>query len=422
MLDIKFIRENPKLLQKACQDKNFLVDIEEILELDRFITPNQKKLEELQLLRNQKSKQISKTNEEERAQLKAEMPEIKKEIESLQKMLKEKKKLFHEKMLLVPQPARDDVPVGKDDQDNVEIMKWGTPPKFDFKPKDHAKLGKDLDIIDIDRGVKLAGSRSYILKKEGALLEQALLQFTQDILVERRFSLLAVPILVNEDAMEGTGYFPTGRDQAYCVEKDEMALVGTSEVSLCSYHSNEILDENVLPLRYMGRTTCFRREAGTYGKDTKGLYRVHQFNKIEMVILAPNDKEITDKLHEELLENAEFILQSLELPYRKVYVCTGDLGQGQVRKHDLETWMPSRNNYGETHSCSSFYDFQARRLKMRYKSKNEKKNKLVFTLNNTACATPRILIPLFENHQTKDGRIKIPECLRKYMNNKTHIG
>ena len=422
MLDIKFIRENPKLLQKTCKDKNFFVDIDKLLELDAFISPNQQKLESLQLERNQKSKLIPKVTGEEREALKSELIPLKKEIDSLTVLIREKKEELHQMMLLVPQPARDDVPVGKDDQDNVELMTFGKIPEFDFKPKDHVELGKALDIIDFERGAKLAGSRSYVLMREGALLEQAVLQFSQDVLMERGFSPMSVPVLVNENVMEGTGYFPLGRDQAYFIEKDKKALVGTSEVPLCSYHADEVIPEEKLPIRYMARTTCFRREAGTYGKDTKGLYRVHQFNKLEMVVLAPNDKEVTNKIHDEILENAEIILQALELPYRKVYVCTGDLGQGQVRKHDLETWMPSRKAYSETHSCSSFYDFQSRRLKMRYKCKEDKKNKLVYTLNNTACATPRILIPLLENHQTKDGRIKIPECLRKYMGGRTHIG
>lgn len=422
MLDIKFIRENPKLLQKACKDKNFLVNIDELLELDAFIAPNQQKLESLQLQRNQKSKLMPTVTAEEREALKSELMSIKKEIETLTVLLRDKKELLHEKMLLVAQPAREDVPVGKDDSDNLELEKVGTVPEFDFEPKDHITLGKDLDIIDFERGAKLSGSRSYVLKGDGALLENAVLQFAYDMLLERGFTPFTVPILVNENVMEGTGYFPLGRDQAYYVEKDKMALVGTSEVPLCSLHADELLDEDKLPLRYMARTSCFRREAGTYGKDTRGLYRVHQFNKIEMVIVAPNDKEMTDQLHEELLGNAEDLLKALELPYRKVYVCTGDLGQGQVRKHDLETWMPSRNAYSETHSCSSFYDFQARRLKMRYKDKAEKKNKLVYTLNNTACATPRILIPLLEANQTKDGRIRIPEVLRKYMGGRTHLG
>lgn len=423
MLDIKYIRENAKTLKKACADKNFSVDIDALLQLDSEITPAQQKLEALQLRRNKDSKLVHTTKDEaEREELKSQLVEVKHEIDNLQKILREKKEAFHQLMLLVAQPAREDVPVGKDDGGNVEVMKWGETPKFDFKVKDHVELGKKHKIIDLEGGVKLSGSRSYILKNEGALLEHAVLQFTQDTLLERGFQLMSVPVLVNEAAMEGTGYFPVGKDQAYFIEKDKLALIGTSEVALCSYHSNEILDEKDLPLRYMAQTSCFRREAGTYGKDTKGLYRVHQFKKIEMVVIAPSDKDMTDELHQEILGHSEHILKSLEIPYRKVYVCTGDLGQGQVRKHDLEAWMPSRKNYSETHSCSSFYDFQSRRLKIRYKGKEDKKNRLVYTLNNTACATPRILIPLIENHQTEDGRIRIPKCLQKYMGGRTHIG
>ena len=411
MLDIKFIRENPELVQEATNAKNFPVDISKLLELDGQIKPLQTSWENLQAQRNQISREIGKAEASKREELKAQVLSIKTEMESIQSDLKQKKDELNDMLLLVAQPARDDVPKGKDDQDNVEVRKWGQVPEFDFEPKDHITLGKDLGIIDIERGVKLSGSRSYVLKGDGALLEQALLRYGYDKLVSKGFEPMAVPVLVNESAMEGTGYFPLGRDQAYCVEKDKMALVGTSEVPVCSYHSNEMLSGKDLPIRYMAQTTCFRREAGTYGKDTKGLYRVHQFQKIEMVILGSNNKEETDALHAELLGLAESLVQDLGLPYRVVYVCTGDLGQGQVRKHDIETWMPSRENYGETHSCSSFYDFQSRRLNIRYKDAEGKKHH-VYTLNNTFLATPRIIIAMLENLQTKDGKIKIPECLQ----------
>ena len=421
MLDIKFIRENPELVQDATNAKNFPVDISKLLELDGQIKPLQTSWENLQAQRNQISREIGKAEASKREELKEQVLTIKTEMESLQTDLKQKKDELNSMLLLVAQPPRDDVPRGKDDQDNVEVRKWGNVPKFDFKPKDHITLGKDLGMIDIERGVKLSGSRSYVLKGDGALLEQALLRYGYDKLISKGFEPMAVPVLVNEAAMEGTGYFPLGRDQAYCVEKDKMALVGTSEVPVCSYHSNEMLNEKDLPIRYMAQTTCFRREAGTYGKDTKGLYRVHQFQKIEMVILGTSNKEETDSLHAELLGLAESLVQDLGLPYRVVYVCTGDLGQGQVRKHDIETWMPSRESYGETHSCSSFYDFQSRRLNIRYKDSQGKKHH-VYTLNNTFLAVPRIIIAMLENLQTKEGKIKIPECLQAYLGNRTHLG
>lgn len=421
MLDLKFIRNNKDLVQKASNAKNFPVDLDKLLKLDSEIIPLQQQLEELQAKRNKLSKTFAKLSDAEKKSTGEQIIQIKQEMDALQSQLQTKKSSLKDLMLLVAQPARDDVPIGKDDNDNQVISTSGKVRDFDFPAKDHIELGEKLGLLDFKRGVKLAGSRSYVLTKEGALLEKALMRFVYDFLLTRKFTPISVPVLVNEAAMEGTGYFPVGKDQSYFIEKDKLALVGTSEVPICSLHSNEILAESTLPLRYMAETTCFRREAGTYGKDTRGLYRVHQFQKIEMVILAPADKKITDVLHEELLENSELILQALKLPYRKVYVCTGDLGQGQVRKHDLETWMPSRESYGETHSCSSFYDFQSRRLKIRYKTKDGKKH-FVYTLNNTACASPRMLIPLIENYQTKDGRIEIPEPLRKYMNNMTHIG
>ena len=231
---------------------------------------------------------------------------------------------------------------------------------------------------------------------------------------------MQIPVLVTEECMTGTGYFPTGREQAYFVEKDRLALVGTSEVSLTSYHAGEMLKDTELPIRYMALSSCFRREAGTYGKDTSGLYRVHQFQKIEQVIIGPNDAAASEALHKELVENAEGILQAFGLPYRVVYVCTGDLGQGQLRKHDIETWMPSRNAYSETHSCSSFHEFQSRRLNLRYKDKDGNKF-FCHTLNNTAIATPRVLILLIEHYQQKDGSIRIPEALIPYMQGQTVI-
>jgi len=247
------------------------------------------------------------------------------------------------------------------------------------------------------------------------------LRFTIDQLYQKGYQPLSIPVLVKESCMIGTGYFPGGRDQAYYIEKDELALVGTGEVSLTSYRSQEILEESELPLRLCAQSACFRREAGTYGKDTRGLYRVHQFQKVEQVIIAPACEQLSEKLHQELLENAEQIMQALELPYRVVYVCTGDLGQGQVRKHDIEAWMPSRNAYSETHSCSTFHDFQARRLQMRYRTKDGDKQ-VCYTLNNTAIASPRVLIPFLEVHQQPDGRIYVPKALRGYLFGQDYLG
>lgn len=414
MLDIKFIRENKDLVSQAAKDKRFNVDLDTLLRDDEKLRSLQGEMEQLQAERNRVSKQIASASPSERDTLKAQVSGLKPRLEALETEVRTLGAEVERQLLLVPAPARSDVPVGKDDAENVEVKRWGTVREYSFKPKTHMELGEKLDIVDVDRGVKIAGSRSYVLKGWGARLEQAILRLTLDKLNNKGYTQLAIPVLVNEDAMTGTGYFPGGRDQAYLVERDGMALVGTAEVSLTSYHANEILKEETLPLRYMAMSSCFRREAGTYGKDAHGLYRVHQFLKVEQVIIAKNDVAGSEELHNELLNNAEQILQDLELPYRVVYVCTGDLGQGQVRKHDIETWMPSRKAYSETHSCSTFHDFQARRLKIRYKDQAGQ-NQICHTLNNTAIASPRVLIPFLETHQQEDGSILIPKALQPYL-------
>jgi seryl-tRNA synthetase len=421
MLDIKYIRENADLIKKGARDKRNHIDLDALLKLDAEIRPVQSQLEELQATRNRLSKEIGKAPADQRDGMKAEVQAIKSKMEGLEVDFNSKKAELDAMLLLVPQPARADVPVGRDDSENVEVKKWGAVPQFDFKPIDHVTLGLKHSLMDFERGVRIAGSRSYVLTGLGARLEQAVLRYVYDKLVDKGYQAMSVPVLVREECMVGTGYFPTGREQAYCAEKDELALVGTAEVPLTSFYAGEILPEEKLPVKMMAWSGCFRREAGTYGKDTSGLYRVHQFQKIEQVIIGPADEKQSEAFHNELLGNAEECLQDFELPYRVVYVCTGDLGQGQVRKHDIETWMPSRGNYGETHSCSTFHEFQARRLKLRYKGKDGQ-TKTCHTLNNTAIASPRVLISLLEVHQQKDGRIAIPKCLQPYMGGLTHIG
>jgi seryl-tRNA synthetase len=414
MLDIKFIRENVDLVKKGAKDKRNPIDIDTLLELDARIRPQRTKMESLLAERNRLSKEIGRAQPSDREAMKAQVASIKAELETLEATVQEWDGKLNEQLLLVPQPARQDVPIGKDDTENVEVKKWGQPPQFDFKPKDHIELGLKLGLVDFERGVRIAGSRSYVLTGLGARLEQAVLRFVYDKLCDKGYTPMSIPVLVREDCMVGTGYFPTGREQAYYVEKDELALVGTAEVPLTSFYAGEILPEEKLPIKMMAWSGCFRREAGTYGKDTAGLYRVHQFQKIEQVIIGASSVEDSERYHTELLTNAEECLQSFELPYRVVYVCTGDLGQGQVRKHDIETWMPGRNNYGETHSCSTFHEFQARRLKLRYKGKDGQ-TKICHTLNNTAIASPRVLISLLEVHQRADGSVAIPKALQPYL-------
>jgi seryl-tRNA synthetase len=328
-------------------------------------------------------------------------------------------------MLQLPAIPDPTWPIGKDDADNVVARIWADPAhppvKLEGGKKDHVILGKELNILDFDRGVKLAGSRSYVVRGQGALLYTAVLRFAQDTLIRRGYEQMIVPVLVTEQCMIGTGYFPAGREQAY-VTQDNTVLVGTSEVPLASFHGGEILELDK-PIKLAALSTCFRREAGAAGKDTAGLYRVHQFDKVEQVIIHKADDAEHIALHEEIIANAEAILQALKLPYRVSKNCTGDMGQGKWRMYDIETWMPSRDGgkgaYGETHSGSALRDFQARRLNMRYREKaaegGKTETKFCYTLNNTAIACPRVLIAILEQYQNPDNTITVPEVLRPYM-------
>jgi seryl-tRNA synthetase len=417
MIDLKDLREDPEKYRRGAARKNIPADIDAILDLDGQRQRAQQEHDALRARQNEASKSIAaqKDPEQKKAAIAA-MGELKSRVEQAKKLMEELEPKVNELLLRVALPPDPDVPDGKDDTENVEVRKWGEVRSFDFAPKDHVKLGADLGLLDIERGVKLAGSRSYFLIGRGCLLQQAVLRLAQDMMIERGFVPMNVPVLVREQAMTGTGYFPLGREQAYAMSNEDPAkyLVGTAEVSLTAYHMGEILDGSALPLKFVGASTCFRREAGASGKDTAGLYRIHQFEKVEQVVICRNDVAESKRWHEEITANAEAVLQKLNLPYRVVAVCAGDLGQGQAAKYDIETWMPSRKAYGETHSASRFYDFQARRLNMRYRDP-EGKMRFCHTLNNTVIASPRILIPILELYQNADGSVTVPPALRPYM-------
>lgn len=421
MLDIKYIRENSDIVKKAAENKLINVDIDRLLKIDTILRTKNQELDNLREERNKLSSSIPTLEDSEKKNTIEYVRTLKEKITKLEEETTPLKEEFDNLMYEVPGVPFEEVPIGKTDEDNVEIKKVGEIPTFDFEIKDHVDLAESLDLVDIPRGVKVAGSRSYYLKNEAVLLEMALCRYVVDKLVKKGFTPMTVPTLVKEAPMYGTSYFPGGRDQAYAVTEDNLYLVGTSEVALVSYHSNETFEnEDCLPKMYCGYSSCYRREAGTYGKDTRGLYRVHQFTKIEQVIMCKADFDEQYKLHDFLLANAEEIMQDLKIPYRVVKVCTGDMGIGQVRKHDIEAWMPSRGKYSETHSCSSFNDFQARRSNIKYKDKDGN-TKYCYTLNNTAIASPRILIPLLELYQNADGSVNIPEVLIPYMGGMTKI-
>ncbi len=420
MLDLRFIRENADAIRAGAKKKRIQVDLDRLLEIDAEQRTASSRADEIRASLNSRGKEIAKLPPEERSRAGAELTALKDELKVLEEKLKVLAPAVRELQLRVPNIPADDVPEGKDDTENVERRKVGDLPKFDFEPLDHVEIGKRLGLLDIERGVKVAGTRNYFLTGDGALLERAILNFALEMMVKRGYRMLSVPVLVKYGAMEGTGYFPGGEEQAYSIEKDEMFLVGTAEVPVTSFHSDEILEESELPRKYVAWSYCFRREAGAAGKDTRGIYRIHQFQKVEQVVIGPADPESSKRYHAEILQNSEDLLQALELPYRIVDVCGGDLGLSQVKKYDIETWMPSRKSYSETHSASSFHDFQARRLKLRYRDAN-KQTKICYTLNNTVVASPRILIPLLECHQRKDGSVYIPKALRPYFMDRAEI-
>ena len=351
-------------------------------------------MQEIATEKNRIGKSIPKLAGDEKQNALAQLAKFKTDESQFEEKVKQLQPEADSLMLLVAQPADDIVPLGKDDTENVELRREGQVRQFDFKPKDHVQLGVDLGIIDIERGVKLAGSRSYFLKGDGARLHWAVLQFAMDVMIARGYTPMSVPLLMRDEAMRGTGYYPGSEEQTYRMEKDEVNLAGTAEVPLTAFRMGEILEEKELPIKFAGMSTCFRREAGAAGKDTYGLYRIHQFDKVEQVVICKNSVEESNKFHEEILSNSEVVMRALELPYRIVAVCTGDLGRGQAKKYDIEAWMPSRNNYCETHSASKFYEFQARRMNLRYKDTATKKNLFCHTLNNTVIASPRVLIPI----------------------------
>ncbi|MBM66460.1 MAG: serine--tRNA ligase [Myxococcales bacterium] len=416
MLDIQLIRENTAAVKEAVRRKKFQVDIDELLDVDRQRLTVLADCEQLRAQRNEVSARIPKMQGEEKQAAIADMRSVRETLGEKESALRDLEIRFETLMLSVPGLPVDGIPDGTGDEDNVEVRRVGELPEFDFEPLDHVSLCKNLGLADFERAARFAGGRSYLLTGHGAMLEYAVTRFAMDHLMGQGFTPVVAPLLVTDKAMVGTGFFPLGREDTYAMEKDELYLVGTSEVPLCSIHREEILDADSLPKRYAGWSTCFRREAGSYGKDTRGLYRVHQFQKVEQVSIIEADEALSLEEHHRLLGNSEEILQALGMPYRVAVACTGELGMGQARKHEIESWMPSRQAYCETHSCSSLHDFQARRSKIRYRPSAGEKPRFCHTLNNTAIASPRILIPLLENNQRADGSVVIPEVLRPYMN------
>ena len=417
MLDIQYIRENVELIKQACQNKQLdssLVD--QLISTDKKRRELQIQVDTLRKESNDHARMIKEAVQEGNKPTPEQIQtgkKIKGEIQALEPDLKVVEETFQTLMYQIPNVPADDVPVGKDESGNIVERQVGKKPQFDFEPKQHQELMENLDMLDTGRAVRIGGFRSYFLKNEALLLEQAILNYALKLLVAEGFSPMSAPILVNQEAMWGTGYFPWGNEDHYKTQ-DGQILAGTAEVALTAYRMGETLNEKDLPIKMCGLSPCFRREVGTHGKDTQGIIRVHQFNKVEQVVYTVADEVQTKAWHEKMVGFSEKILQNLELPYQVLKMCTGDMGAGQRKKYDIETWFPGQNKYRETHSASYFNDFQARRLNIKYQAKDGT-TKYVYTLNNTMAATPRLLAAIIENYQQADGSVKIPKVLIPYM-------
>ena len=418
MLDSKFIFENVGRVRDAIKYKKITLDLDELISLDEKRRKFTREVEEIQRRRNEHTAQVKQAGKP-TAEMIASGKKIKDSLVGLEPKLKTIEAKLSKMMLLVPNVYSEDTPIGSDESDNKELRKVGEIPSFDFTPKSHDEIGKDLDIIDIERGVKVAGFRGYYLKNDLLMLQWALFSYCLRKMHDKGFTMMLTPTMVHEMALIGSGHFPAGKEEVYTV--DDNFLVGTSEPALLAYRADEMIDRSELPLKYCGISPCYRREIGSYGKDTKGLYRVHEFWKIEQVVFCENDLSVSMPLFEEMLSYAEEILQELALPYRVLAICTADMGPGKYKMYDLETWMPSRKSYGETHSCSHLTDWQSRRLHIRYKDASGK-TVHPHAMNNTVVASPRILIAILENYQQADGTVAIPKVLQPYMNGQTLIG
>jgi len=413
MLDPKIIRENPKMVEKKSLEKGIRINIDHISELDARVREIDTLVQKLREERNRLAKNISSASNKEEAINKGR--EIRERLEKEEKALNELRQEYQKALMTIPNLIKDDVKIGKDESENEVLRKYGTPREFDFKPKDHLELGEALDIIDVKTAAKVSGPRFDYLKNDGVLLEFALKQFAFDTLIKEGFAPIIPPVLIRKEIMEGLGYTQMGEgENIFALDKDDFYLVATAEQSIVPMFKDEVLNKKDLPKRFVGFSTCFRREAGSYGKDTRGIFRVHQFDKVEMVSFVEEGKD--DEEHEYLLSLEENFFKALEIPYQVVKMCSGDLGFPAARKYDIEAWIPSQERYREVTSVSTVTDFQSRRLNMKYQDGAEKK--YLNVLNGTAYSMNRPIIAILENFQQKDGSVLIPEVLQKYINKK----
>jgi len=415
MLDARFVRENIVTVKRALEDRNYSLSLDEFLRFEEERRLLQRESEELRNKRNTVSEEIGKmrTQKQDASELIREMKSVSDRIRELDEKIKILEENTDEFLLVVPNIPHESVPVGRDETENAEVRKWGEPRIFDFEPLNHWDIGTILDIIDFERASKIAGARFSITKGYGARLERALMNFMLDLNTSKGYKEVFPPIIVNRDSMRGTGQLPKFEMELFKISDPEFYLIPTAEVPVTNIHRNEILNEKDLPIYYTAYTPCFRREAGSYGKDVRGLIRQHQFNKVELVKFAKPEKSFEEL--ESLTGDAEDILRRLELPYRVIVLCTGDLGFAASKTYDLEVWLPGQQRYREISSCSNFTDFQARRANIRFKREGKKGTEYVHTLNGSGLAIGRTVVAILENYQQKDGSVIVPEALRPYM-------
>jgi seryl-tRNA synthetase len=414
MLSLSFIRDNPDAVRKAAADKNVPLDLDALLERDAEVRGLKTRVDELRRERNAISDDFKSAAPEERPALGAKAKAIGKEISEIETRLGDAQGALDALLLRVPNIPWEGAPIGPDESANLVERREGTVPDFDFEPLDHVALIERNDWADLARITQVSGSRTYCLKGRLALLEQALMLWAQKKLAADGFAPMTVPALARPQAFVATGHFPGHEEEAYHIPADELYLAGTGEIALTSLHSGEIVEADRLPILYAGYSPCFRREAGSAGRDVRGLLRVHQFYKLEQYVICRDEPEESARWHARLLANAESMLKELEIPYQVIESSTGDMGTGKFRMNDIESWVPSLGKYRETHSCSTLHDWQARRANLRWRDE-ERKVRFAHTLNNTALASPRILVPLLENHQTADGRVRLPAALHELM-------
>jgi seryl-tRNA synthetase len=420
MLDRRFIRENPEAVKAAVRVKGIDLDVDELLSLDQSSRQLQRELDEAQAERKKFAREFARTDEETRAKLKAAHEEQDQRLKTVREQLAKVNDNLQALLLRTPMIPWSGAPVGPDESANVTIKVWGEKPVFDFEIKDHVELLENRGWAEFARARKVAGERAYALTGDMVLLERALLSYALDHLISTGSTVISVPVMVREDALIGTGQFPMHREETYALPADDLYLAGTAEVALVGLHSGEILDAKTLPIRYAGISPCFRREAGSAGRDVRGLLRVHQFEKVEQFVICAADDEESDRWHAELLGVAEHLLQGLGLHYEVLECATGDMGAGKYRMNDINTWFPSLDRFRETHSCSSLHDWQARRASVRYRD-TDGTVKFAYTLNNTAIATPRLLAAVVENYQTEDQKVRVPQVLQPYLGGRTEL-